>query len=334
MVYVIASALPFQLVKNYKQSLRIYMTIQTFLIEWLLQGDPAIRWQVVQDLLDAPEKEIRSERTKTLREGWGTQILKMQAANGLFGGGLYNPKWISTTYSLLLLRRIGIPRDTKPIQKSCQLLLEKGLYRDGGINYFKSMVNSETCVTGMVLSLLSYFQFETDNFDQILNYLFQEQLPDGGWNCRRYLGAHHGSFHTTINVLEGLTEYLQFQDERRDEILFARDRAVEFLLQHRLFKSHRTGKVIDSKMTRLSFPPRWRYDILRALDYFQISKIPYDSRMDDALEILQKRKQEEGRWPLQQRYPGRTFFEMEEVGKPSRWNTLRALRVLKRYKTN
>jgi len=305
------------------------MILSPSVLEWLLQGDPAIRWQVMRDVMSSTKAEVHAERARTSQEGWGAQILKEQNPNGLFAGGLYNPKWISTTYSLLLLRRIGILPETENIQKSCQILLEKGLYQDGGINYFKSMTCSETCVTGMILSILSYFHYKTDKYGPLLDYLRREQLPDGGWNCRRYQGAHHGSFHTTINVLEGLTEYLQFQDENRDEILFARDRAVEFLLQHRLFRSHRTGKVIDSKMTRLSFPPRWRYDILRALDYFQISKIPYDSRMDDALEILQKRKQEEGRWPLQQRYPGRTFFEMEEIGKPSRWNTLRALRVLK-----
>ena len=309
------------------------MTIQESIIKWLLQGDPAICWQVLQDLLVAPEKAIKVERSKTLQQGWGARIIRKRTSDGLFGGGLYNPKWISTTYSLLLLRRIGIPPDTQPIQTSCQLLLDKGLYRDGGINYFKSMKNSETCLTGMILCLLSYFRFKTDKFEQILDYLIREQLPDGGWNCRRFQGAHHGSFHTTINVLEGLTEYLQFQDNRRDQIHSARNRAVEFLLQHRLFKSHRTGQVVDSKMTRLSFPPRWRYDILRTLDYFQFSKIPYDPRMDDALEILQKRRLEDGRWALQQRYPGRTFFEMEEVGKPSRWNTLRALRVFKWYKT-
>lgn len=303
------------------------MTLNDETIHWLLKGDPAIRWQVMQDLLDTPDSEIESERAKTIQEGWGAQILAKQESNGQYGGGIYSPKWISTTYSLLLLRRIGIPHQTELIQKSCKLLLETGLYRDGGINYFKSMKNSETCVTGMVLSLLSYFNFQTDKFNLLLDYLFHEQLPDGGWNCRRYRGDHHGSFHTTINVLEGLHEYLIFQNGRKGEVLESRNKAIEFLLQHRLFRSHRTGRVVDTKMTRLSFPPRWRYDVLRVLDYFRNSKIPYDPRMDDALEILYKKQLDDGRWLLQQNYPGRSFFEMEEVGKPSRWNTLRALRV-------
>ncbi len=307
------------------------MTISPSIIEWLLQGDPAIRWQVMRDVVGSTHAEVHAERSRTAAEGWGAQILAEQTFDGLFGGGIYNPKWISTTYSLLLLSRIGILPETKPIQKSCCLLLEKGIYRDGGINYFKSMKNSETCVTGMILSILSFFHYPTNKYDLLLDYLMKEQLPDGGWNCRRYLGAHHGSFHTTINVLEGLQEYLNFTSRSKSEVVASRDRAVEFLLQHRLFRSHRTGRVVDSKMTRLSFPPRWRYDILRALDYFQFSKIPYDSRMDDALQILQKRRQKDGCWILQQRHPGKSFFEMEEVGKPSRWNTLRALRILKHY---
>jgi len=305
------------------------MSTDDAIIKWLLRGDPAIRWQVFQDLLHTPAAETRIEREKTVVKGWGARILEHQLADGFFGGGLYNPKWISTTYSLLLLRRIGIPPKTKSIQKSCQILLEKGLYRDGGINYFKTMSNSETCVTGMVLSLLSYFHYETDRYDLLINYLLKEQMTDGGWNCRRYLRATHGSFHTTINVLEGLAEYLRLRNDRREEIHSARDKAVEFLLQHRLFRSHRTGKIVNSAMTRLSFPPRWRYDILRALDYFRESKISYDIRMKEALDLVHKKRLPDGRWPLQQRYPGRTYFEMEKVGEPSRWNTLRALRVLK-----
>ena len=301
-------------------------------IEWLMKGDPAIRWQVLHDLLDAETSDIQVERLRTVKQGWGAWILAHQQPDGLFGGGLYNPKWSSTTYSLLLLRRIGIPPETDSVKESCRILLQKGLYRDGGINFFKSMKVSETCVTGMILSILCYFSYENDKYNQILDYLLKEQMPDGGWNCQRFQAATHGSFHTTINVLEGLAEYLNFINKRRDEILAARSLAVELLLQHRLFKSHRTGNIIDPRMTRLSFPPRWRYDILRVLDYFQQNKIPFDPRMSDALDLLENKQLPGGRWPLQQRYPGRTFFEMEQVGGPSHWNTLRALRVLKDFK--
>jgi len=298
-------------------------------IHWLLKGDPAIRWQVMQDLLDTPDSEIESERAKTTRQGWGAQILAKQESNGQYGGGIYSPKWISTTYSLLLLRRIGIPAETPQLQLSCRLLFDKGLYNDGGINYFKSLNCSETCVTGMILSILSYFQYPDARIRSLVDYLLREHLPDGGWNCRRYRGDTHSSFHTTISVLEGLHEFQLANPYLFEKINAVQRRAIEFLLKHQLYRSHNTGKVVDLKITRLSFPPRWRYDILRALDYFQSAHIPYDPRMKDALDVLQRKQLKDGRWPLQQRYSGRTFFEMEEVGKPSRWNTLRALRVFK-----
>jgi hypothetical protein len=302
--------------------------------DWLMQGDPAIRWQVMRDLISASPQEIEQERRKTLQKGWGKRLLAKQDDSGLFAGALYSPKWISTTYSLLLLRRIGIPPHTPQIQSSCKQLLENGLYHDRGINYFKSMQCSETCVTGMVLSLLSYFRYPDERVKKLVEYLVNEQLSDGGWNCEKYRGATHSSFHTTISVLEGLWEFQSTNGYLSEQIEAAQVRAVEFLLEHRLYRSHQSGEIVDSKMTRLSFPPRWRYDVLRALDYFRNSKIPYDSRMDDALKILFKKQLDDGRWPLQQNYPGRSFFEMEEVGKPSRWNTLRVLRVVKWFENN
>jgi hypothetical protein len=155
-------------------------------------------------------------------------------------------------------------------------------------------------------------------------------MPDGGWNCQSYRGATHSSFHTTINVLEGLREV----EKRRPSqaLTDSQNRGVEFLLIHRLFRSHRTGAVVDPRMTRLSFPPHWRYDILRALDYCQERGQPADERLSDAITLLEQKQRPDGAWPLQNRHPGRTFFEMEEVGQPSRWNTLRALRVLNWYK--
>jgi hypothetical protein len=296
-----------------------------------LKGDPAIRWQVMDNLLESKSSEIVRERSRTANEGWGARLLAQQDASGLFGGGLYSPKWISTTYTLLLLRRIGIPPETSQLKLSCQLLLEKGFYKDGGINYFKSMNCSETCVTAMILSILSYFQYPDKRISKLVGYLLEEQLPDGGWNCEKYRGATHSSFHTTISALEGLYEFRSIYDNHLEQIEKAQNRAIEFLLEHRLYRSHQTGKIFDPKMTRLSFPPRWKYDILRALDYFQAARIPYDARMKDALDLLNRKKMKDNRWPLQQRYSGRTYFEMEKVGKPSRWNTLRALRVMKWY---
>jgi hypothetical protein len=294
---------------------------------WLLEGDPAIRWQVLQDLLEADEAVVAAERARVAQEGWGARLLTEQAPSGHFGGGLYSPKWISTTYSMLLLRRLGLPPDNPAVQKSCRLLLDTGLCPDGGANYAKSRTHGEACVTGMALSILSYFGFEDERLRELVDYLLEQQMADGGWNCETYQGATHGSFHTTINVLEGLREYEKWQGEEAS-MGEAQARAREFLLQHRLFRSHRTGEVVDVRMTRFSFPPRWYYDVLRALDYFCDVAAPYDERLEDALELVRRKRRRDGTWPLQNRHPGRTFFEMEKPGRPSRWNTLRSLRIL------
>ncbi len=298
-------------------------------LRWLLEGDPAIRWQTLRDLCSAGTVRILKEQEKISSEGWGARLLARQASSGLWGGGLYTPKWISTTYTMLLLRQFGLSPDHPQALKACKLLLDEGFYRDGGINFFASMQHSETCVTGMVLSILAYFFFDDERLEKLMQHLCAQQMPDGGWNCRSYDGATHGSFHTTISVLEALHEY----EKRRPSHIIAesQERGVEFLLVHKLFRSHRTGAVVDPKMTRFSFPPQWRYDIMRALDYFQACKLPRDPRMDEAIALIKKKRGADGAWVLQSKHPGRTFFEMEKVGKPSRWNTLRALRILKCY---
>jgi hypothetical protein len=160
----------------------------------------------------------------------------------------------------------------------------------------------------------------------LVEHLLGQQMADGGWNCQSYQGATHSSFHTTISVLEGLREYEKHQPDPR--LTDSQDRAVEFLLIHRLFRSHRTGEVVDPRMTRFSFPPRWRYDVMRALDYCQERHLPPDPRMVDAIELIKKKRRPDGTWLLQNNHPGRVFFELEKVGQPSRWNTLRAWRIL------
>jgi len=303
--------------------------MDTFLKNWLLEGDPAIRWQTFRDLLDAKPETVRNERQKIAAQGWGAQLLTLQQDSGMWGGGLYSPKWISTTYTMLLLRRLGLEPKHSQALKACALLLDRGFYRDGGINYFKVLDHSETCVTGMVLSILAYFQFDDLRINSMVEHLLDQRMPDGGWNCESYNGAVHSSFHTTISVLEGLFEYQGLSGLYETEIISAVNCAVDFLLRHRLFKSDKTGKIVNPNMTRFSFPPRWYYDVLRALDYFQASSQPYDPRLFDALELVHKKRQKDGVWRLQNRHPGRTFFEMEQPGKSSRWNTLRALRILK-----
>ena len=297
-------------------------------VDWLLKGDPSIRWQVQRDLLDERPAVYEPERARIASSGWGKRLLSMQSPDGNWGGGIYTPKWTSTTYTLLLLRDFGLPPDNAQAQRACQNFFFRGLERDGGVNLFKSIDYSEQCVNGMLLSLLSYFRSTDERVHDIARFLLRQQMHDGGWNCRAVHNATHSSFHTTISVLEGLREY-RHHDAAGSAIAAASHRAHEFLLEHRLFRSHRTGRVVDSEMTRLHFPPRWHYDILRALDYFRSVEVPPDARMADAIELLQSRQAEDGRWPLNRPWTGRVFFELEATGKASRWNTLRALRVLR-----
>jgi len=306
--------------------------------QWLLDGDPAIRWQVLRDLVGAAEHTVERERQKVAREGWGARLLARQDpestwAGGLSSdGGLYSPKWISTTYTMLLLRDFGLAPANRQARRACTLLLDGGLQRDGGINY-GWRGRSETCITGMVLSILSYFEYDDDRLDALAEHLLQQQMPDGGWNCRRDLGATHASVHTTISVLEGLRLYERHRRRNVAAVRAAQARGREFLLVHRLFRSDRTGEIIKPIFVQLSFPPRWHYDILRALDYFQAAGAPRDDRLAEAIEIVRNKRREDGRWPLEHRYKGKTYFQLERVGAPSRWNTLRAVRVLKWWET-
>jgi len=306
-------------------------------IEWLLDGDPAIRWQVLSDLMEAKERSVEQERRRIGRDGWGARLLARQDPEGTWAvglssdGGLYSPKWISTTYTMLLLRDFGLPPINSPARKACAPLLDRGLQRDGGINY-GWRGRSETCITGMVLSILSYFQYDDDRLDTVADHLLDEQMADGGWNCRRRFGATHASVHTTISVLEGLRLYAQYRRRNVAAVASAQQRGREFLLMHRLFRSDRTGEIIKPSFVRFSFPARWHYDILRALDYFQAVNAPRDERVADAIDIVHKKQQPDGRWLLENCYRGKTYFELERVGAPSRWNTLRALRILKWWK--
>jgi hypothetical protein len=307
-------------------------------IPWLLEGDPAIRSQTLRDLTGAGSRSVEREQNRIAGEGWGRQLLALQDPAGRWSGrgspdsGLYNPKWTSTTYTMLLLRDFGLPAICRQARKACTRLLDGGLQPDGGINYgtrSKWTRRSETCITGMVLSILAHFEYDDARVDTVADHLLEQQMPDGGWNCRRAAGATHASVHTTISALEGLRRYERWRRRRRREVRAAQARGREFLLVHRLFRSHRTGRIIKPVFLRFSFPPRWHYDILRALDYFRDVEAPRDHRLAEAIAIVRAGRGEDGRWVLPPGYSGKTFFQLERVGAPSRWNTLRALRVLK-----
>ena len=306
-------------------------------IEWLLAGDPAIRWQTLQDVVGAAPRTVRRERDKVARDGWGKRLLAKQDRGGTWAkahssdGGLYVPKWTSATYTMLLLRDFGLAPENAQAKTACAVLLDRGLRADDGISYgtwAKWTNRGETCVTGMVLSILSYFRHDDPRVDVVARHLLGQQMPDGGWNCRWPRNATHASVNTTISALEALHHY-ELHAGRAKPLREAQARGREFLLAHRLFRSHRTGKVMKSEFTRFVFPPRWHYDVLRALDYFRAVDAPRDDRLTEAIEMVRGRRSADGRWPLTHAYRGKVFFAMEKVGQASRWNTLRALRVLK-----
>ncbi len=294
-------------------------------VDWLLAGDPAIRWQTLRDLAGASERAWKREQRAVASEGWGARLLALQDADGRWASGVYTPKWTSTTYTLLLLRDMGLAPGNPQAQRACRLLFDTGFWSDGGINLFpRSWKFSETCVTAIVLSVARWFGLDDPRLDRVSEHLVAAQMADGGWNCRATPGfghATHGSFHTTILVLEALLGWPGGAQ--------ARARGEEFLLVHRLFRSHRTGKVAKDEFTRLHFPPRWHYDVLRGLDYLRAANAPHDPRLADALELVGSRRQATGMWLLPKGYTGRVFFELEETGQASRWNTLGALRVLR-----
>ena len=301
-------------------------------IPWLLEGDPAIRWQALRDLQTVPRETWQAERRRTVLTGWGARFLALQAPDGSWGGGIYSPKWISTTYTLLSLCTLGIPCDHAPAQKGAALMLDRLLGPLCDDPFLNSLERCDRCVVGMCLQVACYFGIRDARVDAMVENLLAERMPDGAWNCRRQRPPkpHHSSFHTTFNVLEGLREWLESTPRHalRDDVLSAEHAALELLLEHRLFKSDKTGQVIDHTFTLLANPPRWHYNLLRGLAYFARTDAPRDTRLGDAIELLRHRRRADGTWPVQHKFSGKVFFEMEKTGGPSRWNTLQALRVL------
>jgi hypothetical protein len=313
--------------------------IDKSITEWLLKGDISIQCQVHRDILRSSEALINKLQKRIETEGWGSLFLGAQNENGHWGRGFYQPKWTSTHYTLMDLKNIGLPKNNRKIHKSIKMIFDQAFCNDGGINYSKTLLHSDVCINGMVLGFASYFNVQGETvvskIVSLVDSLLATQMDDGGWNCEYIHGASHSSMHTTISVLEGLFEYKNAGGvHRTGEILDAERRAIEFLLEHRLFQSHRTGMIMDKKMLMLSYPSRWRYDILRALDYLRSYGAGYDKRMEDAFKKLLKKRRSDGSWPLQMKHPGQVHFDMEKTGQPSRWNTLRALRVLEHFKIN
>ncbi|MCR9138600.1 MAG: hypothetical protein NXI27_21545 [Alphaproteobacteria bacterium] len=300
------------------------------IIDWLLQGDPAIQYQTYRDLLDDHRPDIQA---RIAAEGWGSQFLEYRNQDGSWGERFYQPKWTSTHYTLLDLKTLCIAPDHPLIRKSLRDVFGDLKGPDGGILCSHAGDASDVCVNGMVLNYASYFGTPEEQLRSIVDFLLNEHMADGGFNCRsNRSGARHSSLHSTLSVLEGIQEYAdKGYCHRLDELQKAAAAAREFILLHRLYKSDRTGEIIRKDFLQLSFPPRWFYNILRCLDHFRAARAPWDDRMADALRVLISKRRDDGRWPVQAARAGKVHFKMEEARRPSRWNTLMALRVLRAY---
>lgn len=300
------------------------------IINWLLDGDVAVQYQVHRDLFESNQKYLQDRIAK---EGWGANFIKRRNQNGHWGQKFYQPKWTSTHYTLLDLKNLGISPEVPEICETLKWILDNLKSPDGGILPIGVDKKSDICVCGMFLNYACYFGTQEEKLESIVDFLLSQWMADGGFNClSNTRGAKHSSLHTTLSVLEGILEYsLNGYKYRLPELKNVEDPAREFILQHRLFRSDHTGEIIDKRMLMLSYPSRWRYDILRTLDYFQCAKVSYDPRMKDAIDVILKKRSTNGRWRLQARHSGQVHFDMEKTGEPSRWNTLRALRVLKHF---
>ncbi len=306
---------------TWKLSKEVIRALDT--IDWLLDSDPAIRWQAMRDLTGASLAAIAAERARVPREGIGAEILARQGSDGSWHL-TDKPDWLPTLYTLLLLRATGVDR-AEPAVESAVAGLEAGFRWDqefGAKPFFEGEV--EPCINGGTLALGAYFGRPTES---LARRLVGEQLEDGGWNCEAPKSTR-SSFHTTICVLEGLLEYERAVGSA-PEIAAARRRGEEYLLTRALFRRLSTGEVANAAFLRFAFPPRYHYDILRALDYLRDAGVQPDVRVEAAVHVVESSRQAEGRWLLDDAHDEALAFPFgERVGEPSRWNTLRALRVL------
>ena len=300
--------------------------IQDAVTEWLLDSDPSIRWQVLRDVADAPTKLVTVERARVASEGWGAWLLSRQRADGQWGDGVANPFWWSNLYTLVYLRDLGVDPSDARVTAAIDRVRDSVTWGPwhGDSPFFDGEV--EPCINGRVVALGAYFGVRND---RLVDRLLSEQLADGGWNCEAERGSIRSSFHTTICVLEGLLSFEQAFGAT-PVMTDARARAEEYLLARGLLRRLSTGEIIDAAWTRFAFPPLWHYDVLRALDYLRAAGIQADERADEGIAIVLDRRQRDGRWLLDERHQNTLYEELSgPVGAPSRWITLRALRVLR-----
>ena len=295
-------------------------------IKWLLDSDPAIRWQAMRDLTKESSDSVAAERSRIATEGWGARLLDLQSPEGHWGGEIDTKTWMCTIHTLIMLKNLGLEPESDKARTAIGRVRDRiTWWQLDGHPFFDG--ETEPCLNGGILACGAYFGYPSE---QLLNLLLGEQLEDGGWNCEAPK-SKRSSFHTTICVLEGLLEFERAQGASR-ALTKARTRAQEYLLDRHMFRALSSGDVIDRKWLRFSYPNTWHYDVLRGLDYLRNADVEPDERVDEAVALVANKQHQNGRWPLQNPHPDRVHFDMEgKTGTASRWNTLRALRVLDWY---
>jgi hypothetical protein len=300
------------------------MTDRDPVVDWLLDSDPAIRWQVMRDLTDAPAESVAAERARVAKEGWGAQLLTLQPPDGVWGGGAYFPEWTSTTPTLLLLRQFGLDPTTEEAQRALALVRKNARWEHESEVYFEGEV--EPCINGQTVGIGAYFG---EDVRGIVDRLLTEQMDDGGWNCEQERGSTRGSFETTINVLEGFLEFERAVGNSPD-VTAARLRGQEYLLERNLLRRLSTGELAQPRWLYLTFPRSWHYDVLRVLDHLRDAGVAPDERTAEAIGIVESKRDAGGRWELEHALHDELGVDFgESPGSPSRWITLHALRVLR-----
>ncbi len=303
---------------------------QDAVLEWLLTGDAAVRFQTTRDLLGSEDTSLQAEIEV---DGDAAAILAARGSSGHWGRGFYQPKWTCSHYSLLELRNLGLDPTHPAARETVALILAHHKSEDGGIDPRNEPTHfSDDCVSAMVLNYAAYFGADQAHLVSIVDCLLAHQVLDGGFNCRRGRDVRHSSVHTTLSVIEAVTSLERAGYAYRiDDLRSARADGVEFFLRHRLFRSERDGEVIRPEFLRLHQPTRWYYDTLRCLAALVEARVPYDPRLAEALDLLEGRRSPDGRWPVNRGYPGETHVAPPRAGTANRWVTLRALRVLRAY---
>ncbi|TWE11863.1 hypothetical protein [Rudaeicoccus suwonensis] len=307
-------------------------------MRWLLAGDPSIRWQTLADLTDASPQEVAEARSEVAESGWGKDLLDRQSGGRWADGGCFPARdwhptvpitgdpdgqpWVATLPTLRLLRAFGIAPDHPRVRAAIEAVAEHCTWEYDDAPFFDGEV--EPCINGGALSVGAYFRRD---MDALATRLVGEQLPDGGWNCEAERGSTRSSFHTTICVLEGLLDYECNGGEV--SVAEARRGGEDYLLSRALFRRASTGEPADDSWLKFSFPTQWHYDVLRGADYFRGTGAAPDPRLGEALDLVRAKQQPDGSWLLENTHPGLAWFALDTGdGAPSRWNTLRALRVL------